>query len=648
MPKRKQKDKTLDLFNPATLEQQTRISRAKAKGHAYNDQIISSVITWGYSIFLDTFGLQILQAHLIKYPVNEAWVLNETKQAIQEHVPEFLHNYFHVFPNETDFWNKFNKLLILTDKLKKLLPNVSEEKLKLRMPKAFMKICGTDDPYIIDRFRALAVYGVSFGHFQFQLALAIYAALASPFIIDAADFILKRIRHKIYDLRYMGDMSRHALTYGKAKDLLLQLKTDNLYKKNYVRYAQLLDQFILVAIVAYSIICHQEGAWPRPELMIFFVTFTFNVGMQLLQSKIAAYQRTVLSQKLQQIKDQADVIFKNVGKYTIVKKEKLADCYIFFQANNYLIVSAGKVNQIVKDILLNSGIEILEYSNTGFTSKLKKLNDKEIIAIKNNIHQRLVRYLHINVLSTQLHAFFSEWQYIQKIFTQNNLLTASTVFEYPLSDIGFQTLKSCFPGCQISRTDNTVVIEGHIPSREHITFGLGRSASRPALATRFTIAPVQPAAKKVVPRKSFFQPAPKSPVPTATATLPIYRWRSGTFNSNEATNAIKPVNTRFGKLFILFALPLSFFPSTPAFDKVKAKIEEGRLANSEKGSQGLQFRPERARDLTKPGQPWFDSFLRYKLLGKLGDARFYAKMELSRGGERLGVFCGGNWTAHKP
>jgi hypothetical protein len=100
------------------------------------------------------------------------------------------------------------------------------------------------------------------------------------------------------------------------------------------------------------------------------------------------------------------------------------------------------------------------------------------------------------------------------------------------------------------------------------------------------------------------------------------------------------------RLFVLFALPRGFFPSDKAYTKVKAKIEEGRFATSEKGSQGLQFRPEVARDITKPGQPWFNSFLRYKLLGKLGDARFYAKLELTTEGKRLGVFCGVNWSAH--
>jgi hypothetical protein len=50
-----------DMFFPASLEQQTMIKNAIARGNAYNDQMISAGIAWANSLLIATIAYKAKQ-----------------------------------------------------------------------------------------------------------------------------------------------------------------------------------------------------------------------------------------------------------------------------------------------------------------------------------------------------------------------------------------------------------------------------------------------------------------------------------------------------------------------------------------------------------------------------------------------------------
>jgi hypothetical protein len=648
-----------DMFFPASLEQQTMIKNAIARGNAYNDQMISAGIAWANSLLIATIAYKYLGANLTDFTIVKQWTFEKSKEAAKPYVATFLNNYSHVFDSEAKFWQCFDQFRKIAIMLESTIHTRPAEKININFNRRLVKFLGTKDQYIIDRFRNLSIYAIKTGHFQLELNLAISLALIGP-AVNGYIFlpIQKFLLHKIYGLRFLLDKPHHALTDIQADNLLAQLKKENEVKKTLAHYVNILDRSITLMTISYYFYKWLEtNEWPDPGLIIFMYVNCSKIILDLGKSQWKIHQQKLLAQKIEIATRVIGDLFTPFGLYKITKKKTFTDCYAIFRASIVSYLSVAMVNQIVKDVLLKHGVPIIGYSKTGFTCRLiPDMHQDEVNDIKLQIINILARWSNIKLLNQQLMRFFRDRYFIQEIESVKNLPTATTIINFPLGDVAFDRLVQHFPSCRIVRVESSVVIVGHTPSEQIISYGMERenapesttesdstySADSDAYTSRNRFRKIK--AKSIL----FFDPGSESLKPAnEPEPIKINRWPSGIYNSSLGNlNKIKPVNSNLGSFFVLFALPREFFPSENAYTKVKTKIEEGRFATNEQGSQGLQFRPGVARDITQQGEPWFTYFLRYKLLGMLGDARFYAKKELTTDGERLGVFCGGNWSSH--
>ena len=202
-----------------------------------------------------------------------------------------------------------------------------------------------------------------------------------------------------------------------------------------------------------------------------------------------------------------------------------------------------------------------------------------------------------------------------------------------------------FPACSITIAYKTILIKGSQPSIQDISYAAGKKVHiPPAYHTTFTRAFKSTPRKQKNVKWTVAADAMGAPPPYQEPTV-LYQWRTeaGVYNSNDGR--VFPLQAK-EKAFVIFALADTLFPTRACYEKLKSKVEEGRMVGGSRGEQGLQYVPGRHRDLTVLHGSFFLSRLRCKVLGEWGDIRAHANRIVNEDNIPLYRFCSVNLASH--
>jgi hypothetical protein len=650
-------------FFPASLDQKSKIAHAITTNNELRSETIESVISFLIAISVSKLGMSlIVSSHYFDTYLKKI-IFSISNDVAQLNLPWLHARYRTLYTNDQPLENIYQDALVMYENLLRaneqgqfsiqpyhIHPNSGNILINnLRL------LLGTNNINLLVTFSNLILAANAEGAFRLQITIITGLVLLTPIIRKfPINFVLQRMLHKFYDLRYIGEKPFALMSYNEAKDFLIDLKKENKFLKKMAYYGKAFNIGITLLVLLYAVASFNNYIIIEPDYWIFIfsniITITGNIYSDIKKQRAESQiiQNLKASQKsFNKALSDTDGYY-GYGHCKISLGSKATDCYITFKAKEYAALSANLVNQIVKDILLKHGIKIIEYSSTCHTFKVQTLNATEILSIKNMIKSYLDRHLEIKTLSMQLRFYFPE-DIFKNIYIEDGLPTASFQINYLLNDNQFAIFANCFDTCSVARDTNGVLfLKGHastssekiktaIATRDHFI-----SASANTTPQSFKI-------KKVSNRKSDPVESSTPPEDKPAPTLVEYHWKSGHYSNQDPSCPVKPLTHQvFGRNhFILFAIPSDYFPPNGSYEKIREKINEGRLAKNAIGQQELQFREEGARDLTRPGQPPIVSFLRYKTLGDLGDMRVYSRREINNEGMVLDIFCGLDPTSHK-
>jgi hypothetical protein len=314
--------------------------------------------------------------------------------------------------------------------------------------------------------------------------------VTTPFIRQVIfDPVLKKVLYRS-NLKSLNAPSQSQLMDEKAKRLLLalsiQYQSENTWAVTAVRISQI---FSFVAILYLVAIYYSDNKYAPmgPEVTIALYSNLFSYLKNTIQAYRAYRAEEKMNDKLITAKNTFSDILSATGESHVIRGKTLADCYMLFKSKNYKEgLSDILVNQIVKDILLNKGIKIIEYNNRSFTFEIKSLSKKEILSIKELIQSYVERYIGIKKLAKQLQDFFCGQFILQNIHIFKNLPTAKYSVNYSLTNAKLECLKKYLKNCIITVDEaNLITITGHTPSKFPILYGEARDYNLSINPARF-------------------------------------------------------------------------------------------------------------------------------------------------------------------
>jgi hypothetical protein len=651
MPQPNHYYKRLDSVNPATLDQKSEISQAITRRNLYFDQMLESLFGVLISVIISRVAYRCMTITQAGEDALVQWMDDLGKASVMPYLISFSEQYPYLFLDETPLtkYSKFKKIIgRLSSRLSKDAYihgiTASDHKHVLSYQQDLAEMVGTQNTFVIQRFYNIASFGVRKGNSLATEYTAAFLIVTTPFLRKLIiDPLLRRVRHRIYDLCFS---TPHAgsLSQDDAKIYLkLLIKGNRIYRKWGMTGLFVLQNLILL-ITGYAVLTfYMSSIWIDPEFFIFIFSNSIILAEYLLQDWLLKRKEKHLAQELNTSCETFRSIVVFTGShYQIHRGSSRSACYLKFVAAPFASLSNTLVNQVVKDIFLTNQIRILHYSNSSHTVELQSVDKEKVLQLKTVLTNTLQRYNDIKILAGQVSGFFTVLPITKNIGLVNGLPVATFIINTRLSAAHNNILKKSFVQCDISCTDDTIIISGHLSSERDVLISAFRANN--------TKVPYSPQFYRRPGYKRSADPAPVMQNNIERLIVPevkTYHWpRYGSYSTANTNGEIRPlIHNAYRNDFLLFAIHPDYFPRRSDHDNLKSKVLEGRLASNAKGRQGLQFRPEQAYDLTQPGHPHFFSVLRYKALGNKNDWRLYAKQVTSPDGN-LYVFCGMNLSAH--
>jgi hypothetical protein len=406
----------------ADLKQKTKLAEVRERNNELIDKLFESIFTVLISYSMSAIGFKTASYYASSSPRIIQWIADEKNAAALPWMINFIKLRPDLllekkYPAPIQLFNEFQKVLAEWDAEVVGLGNDELERiygkdkslLSYGIASDISKIIGTKDSYWINKLYRYGEYANRQGVFLFELKLAYLLAFSVPFIRHTIiEPLLKPVLHRLYNLRFLGDLPDKELTKTKVNDLLLNSEEEFLLLGELSKAGVLLNYILAAAALALAIQAYcEEGKEPAPELMIIISATLMKVIITKFQMFYQRQQQTTFENKINTLlSTYKDLLSFTDGAIELYKGKSLSDSYITYRATKYETLSDCLTNQIVKNALSENNVTIIEYTKTTHSFRLRKLSELEVLTIKAKINRTFLSRIAIKLVGhTPNHAF---------------------------------------------------------------------------------------------------------------------------------------------------------------------------------------------------------------------------------------------------